>query len=198
MIVTARLAGEIRAERVSCAFVPPAHAARWRVGRPVKLRRLTVIDGDRSLVVVTDPARDGAEREPVVVTPVAFSDVRPLAAVTLKQALRAGFLTTADFRAAWTELYRVEAAAVEIVFKLGDWSDRPRMLAAGRRGADERGYTTSTALALDDAECVDDRWLAKFAKAASPFIEAKQTERRREQDAKRQGRAQPHHKENAV
>ncbi len=198
MIVTVKQASQILAGSVVRAFVPPAHAARWHVGRPVTLRRIAIDEntGTRTRVVITAAPRPGAEREPLVITPVAFGEVQPLASVTLKQILRAGFRTTDDFRAVWAELYRSEAAVAEVVFVPGDWSDRPRLLAAGRRGADDRGYTTSPALALDDAECVDDAWLAKFARAANPFIEAKQAERRADQrrdtrsfiDAKRKQR----------
>ena len=160
MNVTRSQWGLIRAGKLGTAYVPPAVATRWKPNRSYIAVRVHELVDNEQLV------RDTGYH----VTVIGKGDPTPIASLVGR--------IEAD-PAYWTLLYPGHAGeCVWVAFALGDWRDRPRLLATGRRGADERGYTATPALALDDAECVDDEWLAKFAKAANPFIEAKQAERR--------------------
>jgi hypothetical protein len=172
MIVTTQQVAKIRAGKVTVALIPPAHAAAMAVGRPARMRR-HVLDGDgrrtKELVTVTEVKAGAEDRVPVLVTPVAFSEIQALTSVTLAEAQRAGFQTTADLVATWREMYPRTRIVVSVVFALGDTRDRPRFMAMARKdGSITSDYTGSRTASLDpDAEVVSDAVLAKFGKEAN-------------------------------
>ena len=203
MNVTAQQAAAIknRDNPLRVVFAPPAHVARWTLGRPVVLRRLTIDEeSGRSYVPVTVVAKPGAEPERVVVTLKSFGPVQALAEITLVQARAAGYRTTADFLKEWSSLHPNETAVCEVSFDFGDTRDRPRLLAAspGRvhfrtapktrkwiidhTGTTDDDYTPVSSLALiEEPEAVDDVTLAKFSKEAERGDAERVAEQRKEQ-----------------
>jgi hypothetical protein len=157
--------GLVRAGKLGTAYVPPAVAARWKPNRSYVAARVCELVEDERTV------RDTGYH----VTVIGVGAVQTVASLVGRIEADPGY---------WKLLYPGPVGAcVWVAFALGDWRDRPRLLAATRQGSDERGYTATPGLALDDAECVDDEWLGRFAKTASPFIEAKQAERRLRREA---------------
>jgi len=167
LIVTVAQLQQILKGALSSVYVPPAHAETWRPRVSyIMLRRFRLIDGER-LVSTTEQG----------VTIVALGEPIAVGAVDQLSAISVGYRTTDEFRTAWQQMYPRTPVAIHVDFALGDWRDRPRFLAPSTGGGDVRGYTSSAGAALDDAECVSDEWLTRFAKAAEPFRDEKLRQR---------------------
>ncbi len=85
---------------------------------------------------------------------ITITDVRqePLGAITLRDARREGFRTTADFKAYWAELhgsFNPDETVHVVSFVLGDLTDTPRLL-AGHPGGPEGDYVSSPLRALNE------------------------------------------------
>lgn len=162
MIVTRIQLGLIRAGKLGTAYVPASAAKRWHPMRSyVGLQVCERVDDEREM-------RDTTH----FVTIIGLGKPQPIKDLVGR--------IEAD-PAYWELLYPTSRGdCVWVGFALGDWRDRPRFLAGRRKdGSTTANYTSSPGAALDpDAEVVDEWWLARFAAAASPFIEFKQTQRR--------------------
>lgn len=163
MIVTRTQFGLIRAGKLGTAYVPVGVAKRWKPRRSyVALRVCERIEDER---VVRDTGFH--------VTIIGLGTPEPVSGIVGR--------VEAD-PAHWDLLHPGWMGdCLFVAFALGDWRDRARLLADGhsRQGSDDRGYTSVPFHAVDDAgEAVSDEWLERFAKAAAPFIEAKQRQRR--------------------
>lgn len=175
MIVTRTQLGLIRAGKLGTAYVPIAVAKWWKPKRSyVALRMAERVDDERE--VRTTPHH---------ITIIGLGKPQAVSDIVGRIEADPGY---------WELCYpESKGDCVWVAFALGDWRDHARLLAGGRRGANERGYTRSPALALDpDAECVDDEYLARFAKVAEAFIVAKQDERRIARDEAQRNRSRAH------
>ena len=171
MIVTRSQYALIRAGRLATIYVPPYVAKPWKPSRSyLGLRIAETLDGERQ-VRQTDHS----------VTIIGVGDPKPVRDLVGR--------VEAD-PAYWDLVYpEHDGDCVWVAFALGDWRDRPRLLGAGRRGSDDRGYTTVPELAVDpDGECVDDEWLKRFGDAAVPFIQARQADRQARRNTVRNAR----------
>lgn len=95
--------------------------------------------------------------------------IERLGDLSIKDAKREGFITIADFFAYWHDLYghvdRDQHVWV-ISFRLGDWTDTPRLLAA-RPGAPHGDYVSNPHLALqDEGEAISGYEQAQLSHAA--------------------------------
>jgi hypothetical protein len=146
----------------------PELARKIKEGKKTQTRR--VVKGEcrykpgRSYALQTGRGKKASER-------ITVMEVRQekLEEITLRDARREGFRTTADFKDYWTDLhgsFEPEQLVHVISFELGDHTDTPRLLAA-RPGAPHGDYVSVAALALrGSAEEPSSLWQRKWSSEA--------------------------------
>ena len=188
MIVTSNQLELILSKRLTCNYVAPYLCETWRPRQSYLIvYRWRIVD-DRVQVTPTQ----------VAVTVIDIDDPVMIRSLEQVDVMAAGFKTTDAFRASWAQRHPRSATARRVTFALGDWRDRPRFLAHGvsefgDAGGNARGYTGSALNALDDAECVSDEWLERFAREADKFRAALLGRQRLKRSAKQDIRSKARH-----